>query len=103
MSAYQDYIDELRRLLHDVNDVMYPLADKLTYINDGRNRTVRDTGCYRLLQAPLYLSPNVEVFNFGGVTGVNITNQGAGYAPGTYALGVGAVAGAIAATGTYTV
>lgn len=83
---------------------MYPLADKLTYINDGRNRTVRDTGCYRILQSPIYLSPNVEVFNFGGVSGVNITNQGSGYAAGTYALGVGAVAGVTdVATGTYTV
>ena len=78
MSAYQDYLNDLNNLLHDANNQFWTLAQKIVYINNARLRVVRDTGCYRVLQ-PGYISPSLEVFPFGGVTGVNLTNAGTGY------------------------
>lgn len=79
MSAYSDYLDGLRELLHDANDKFWPLSEKLSYINNARERMVRDSGCYRVLQTPSYLSPSLEVIPFGGVSGVSITTAGTGY------------------------
>lgn len=50
MSAYSDYITAVRRLLHDANAQFWSDAELLDYINQARNRVVRDTGCYRNLQ-----------------------------------------------------
>lgn len=79
MSDWNDYITDLRRLLHDSSDRFWTLQEKTDYINRGRSRVVRDTGCNRILTTG-YLSPGVEVFNFGGVTGVGNIVGGTGYA-----------------------
>lgn len=99
MSDWNDYITDLRRLLHDSSDRFWTLQEKTDYINRGRSRIVRDAGCNRVLTTG-YLSPNIEVFNFGGVTGVGAIVPGTGYAasfPVTFTGGGGTGA---AATGT---
>jgi len=46
-----DYITECRRLLHDATGNFYTDAELTDYINQARQRVVRDTGCLRSLQA----------------------------------------------------
>ena len=45
-----DYITECRRLLHDANGNFYSDSELTDYINAGRTRLVRDTGCLRTYQ-----------------------------------------------------
>ena len=45
-----DYITECRRLLHDANGNFYSDSELTDYINQGRVRLVRDTGCLRTYQ-----------------------------------------------------
>ena len=44
------YITECRRLLHDANGNFYTDTELTDYINDARERLVRDTGCLRIVQ-----------------------------------------------------
>jgi hypothetical protein len=48
--ALSDYITECRRMLHDANGNFYTDAELTDYINQGRTRLVRDTGCLRTYQ-----------------------------------------------------
>ena len=50
MASLSSYITEVRRLLHDANGVFWDNAELTDYINDARERVVRDTGCLRTLQ-----------------------------------------------------
>ena len=50
MAALSDYITECRRMLHDANGNFYTDAELTDYINQGRARLVRDTGCLRTYQ-----------------------------------------------------
>ena len=60
------YITDTRRLLHDVNANFWTDAELTSYINDGRNTLVRDTGCNRVLQS--YNAPyNVETIDFSAL------------------------------------
>lgn len=61
-NTLSDYLFELRRLLHDPVDRMYPYADKVVYINKARERMARDSGCIRLLQQSLTLTAGVEKY-----------------------------------------
>jgi hypothetical protein len=79
------YIKETRRVLSDASARYWTDIDLMDYINEARMRTVVDTGCNRQLQTA-YLNSSTETFVFGGVTGVNITAGGSGFANGTYAL-----------------
>jgi hypothetical protein len=45
-----DYITDCRRLLHDANANFYSDTELTDYINQGRSRMVRDTGCLRTYQ-----------------------------------------------------
>ena len=45
-----DYITECRRMLHDANANFYTDSELTDYINQGRARLVRDTGCLRTYQ-----------------------------------------------------
>ena len=78
MSALNGYVTQVQRLLHDAAAQFYSVAELTDYINSARIRTVRDTGCYRVLQN-VWLSTGVETYQFGGVTGFQITNYGSGY------------------------
>ena len=50
MATLSSYITEVRRLLHDANGNFWSDAELTDYINDARQRVVRDTGCLRTLQ-----------------------------------------------------
>ena len=45
------YITQCRRLLHDANANFWTDQELTDYINDARNKLVRDTGCLRRLQS----------------------------------------------------
>jgi hypothetical protein len=44
------YITQVQRLLHDANFEFYKQPQLTSYINEARQRIVRDTGCLRVLQ-----------------------------------------------------
>ena len=51
MATLSSYITEVQRLLHDANSVFWSTAELTDYINDARERVVRDTGCLRTIQS----------------------------------------------------
>ena len=69
MATLNDYLSQVENLLHDVNNVFWTQSQLTSYINEARQRTVRDTGCLRNLQtttAPL-------AYNSTSLTGVSPT------------------------------
>lgn len=58
-----DYVEELRRLLHDPNDQYWPVADKIGYINEGIQRRDLDTGQNRVL-FPFTLTVGQDIYAF---------------------------------------
>ena len=56
------YITQVRRLLHDVNANFWTDPELTDYINEGRNRLVRDTGCLRKIQSSTLVA-NQEIYN----------------------------------------
>ena len=50
MATLSSYITECRRLLHDANANFWDDSELTDYINDARERVVRDTGCLRTIQ-----------------------------------------------------
>jgi hypothetical protein len=45
-----DYINDVRRLLHDASAKYWQDSELIDYINEARNRVVADTGCNRTIQ-----------------------------------------------------
>lgn len=72
MSAYSDYLSSVRRLLHDANGQFWSDSELLDYINQGRDRVVRDTGCYRILQSRNLTTPD-ETYSL--TTGFPTSNE----------------------------
>lgn len=70
MSAYSDYLTQVRRLLHDANGQFWSDSELNDYVNEGRKRTVKLTGCYRQLQS--FTTGTTGSFNFSsfGITPV---------------------------------
>jgi len=62
------YITQCRRLLHDANGNFYTDAELTDYINDARNRLVRDTGCLRTLFQAVTVT-NQEEYPFDSLVG----------------------------------
>lgn len=60
------YITQCRRLLHDANGNFYTDQELTDYINDARNRLVRDTGCLRTLQTRATVT-NQETYAFSSL------------------------------------
>lgn len=60
------YITQCRRLLHDANGNFYTDQELTDYINDARNRLVRDTGCLRTLQTSATVT-NQETYSFASL------------------------------------
>jgi hypothetical protein len=58
-----DYITETRRLLHDATAVFYTDAQITDYVNDARERVVRDTGCLRTIQNSV-VNNGQEVYDY---------------------------------------
>ena len=80
MPTLATYTLQTRRLLHDATGQYFGTSqdpNELTdYINAARNRLVRDTGCYRVLQiAPITAGQEAYSFNTGGVTGVQVLSS----------------------------
>jgi len=50
MATLSTYLTQVQRLLHDANGVFWSESELTDYINEARERTVRDTGCLRTLQ-----------------------------------------------------
>ena len=66
------YITQCRRLLHDANGNFYTTDELTDYVNDARNRLVRDTGCLRTLQTSATVT-NQEVYSFSSLPQGNQT------------------------------
>ena len=60
------YITECRRLLHDANANFYSNPELTDYINQARQRLVRDTGCLRTYQTSATVT-NQEVYTFSAL------------------------------------
>jgi len=60
------YITECRRLLHDANANFYSDSELTDYINNARQRLVRDTGCLRTYQTSATVT-NKEVYQFSSL------------------------------------
>jgi hypothetical protein len=50
MATLNDYLTQVENLLHDSSNVFWTQQQLTTYINEARERTVRDTGCLRVIQ-----------------------------------------------------
>lgn len=72
MTTLSDYIDKTRRLLHDTSGSYYTDSDLTSYINDARERVVRDTGCLRSMQT-LSLVASQETYDFSALSGGKTT------------------------------
>ena len=66
------YITECRRLLHDANANFYSNPELTDYINQARQRLVRDTGCLRTYQTSATVT-NQEVYTFASLPNAAFT------------------------------
>lgn len=66
MATLSSYITEVRRLLHDANGNFYSDSELTDYINNARNRLVRDTGVLRTLQSSS-IAANTETLAFSSL------------------------------------
>lgn len=67
----QGYVTAVQRLLHDANANFYPVPQLVDYINEARERVVRDTGALRTVQvttAPLAPVPGAPTPVFWSAT-----------------------------------
>ena len=67
MATLNTYITDVQRLLHDANGNFYTQQQLTDYINEARERVVRDTGCLRevvVTQTPCQVAPTATI---GGV------------------------------------
>jgi len=68
VATLSSYITQVRRLLHDANGNFYTDQQLTDYINEARERTVRDTGALReviVTQTPCQVAPSATI---GGVS-----------------------------------
>jgi hypothetical protein len=61
MPTLNDYLTQVENLLHDSTNVFWTQNQLTTYINEARERTVRDTGCLRTIQNT---STPISAFNY---------------------------------------
>lgn len=83
MATLSSYITQVRRLLHDANANFWSNQDLTAYINQARERVVRDTGCLRFIKQ-VNLLQNAEILNLsslpaGYLNSVTVTAGGSGY------------------------
>ena len=72
MTTLQSYITTTRRLLHDANANFWTDQELTDYINDARNRLVRDTGVNRLIQNSTVVQGQ-EVYTFSSLPQGSLT------------------------------
>ena len=78
MATLQTYLTATQRLLHDANAKYWTVSTLTDAINAACKRVVGDSGCNRQLQT-VYLSGNLELYTYGGVSGAIVTRAGSGY------------------------
>jgi hypothetical protein len=94
----QDYINQVRGLVHDAAAVDWTDAELTQYINNARTATALDMSCVRAFLPNLNFVQGTEVYSLTGVGGATVTNPGSGYssAPTVTISGDGTGATAIA-------
>jgi len=68
VATLNSYLTQVQRLLHDANNNFYSPSQLTDYINEARQRTVRDTGALRevvVTQTPCMVAPTATI---GGVS-----------------------------------
>jgi len=68
VATLNSYLTQVQRLLHDANNNFYTPQQLTDYINEARQRTVRDTGALRevvVTQTPCMVAPTATI---GGVS-----------------------------------
>jgi hypothetical protein len=82
MTTLQDYITITRRYLHDANANFWTDQELTDYINQGRDRLVRDTGINREIQNTVAINGQ-ELYTFdnsvGTVSGILVTAPGTNF------------------------
>jgi len=73
MATLSSYITEVQRLLHDANAVFWSTSELTDYINEARERVVRDTGCLRTLQVTSTPISNTGVVAINWANGLTVT------------------------------
>jgi len=77
MATLATYLLEVRRLLRDANGNYYSDSELTDYINDGRTRIVRDSGCNRILQT-ITLTAGTETVDYltlpQGINTIDVIN-----------------------------
>jgi hypothetical protein len=73
MATLSSYLTEVQRLLHDANAVFWSTSELTDYINDARERVVRDTGCLRTLQITNTPLSNTGVVAIPWSNGLTVT------------------------------
>jgi hypothetical protein len=71
-ATLQTYLTQTQRLLHDANYNFYTQTELTDYINEARNRLVRDTGCLRTIQTSSTVVSQ-ETYPFSGLPQGNLT------------------------------
>lgn len=99
MATLQSYLTATQRLLHDANFKYWSQPTLIDAINTAQRRTVGDSGCYRNLQT-IYLSPGLELYGYGSVSGGIVTLGGSGYTAVPSVTFGPAPAGGVTAIGT---
>lgn len=96
----QEYIDQVRGLVHDQQIQDWSNAELTALINNARKRVALDLHCVRRFYTGINLITNQEIYPiYGGVAGVAITNGGTGY-PAVPTVTIAAPASGVTATAT---
>ena len=66
MTTLQDYITQVRLLLHDTNSNFWTDNQLTLYVNQAREQLVRDTGCNRVLQTSATIT-NQETYTYASL------------------------------------
>ena len=57
------YLTQVQRLLHDLNNQYWPVAELTDYCNEARNRIAQDTKCLRQIVPGMSLTAQQESYN----------------------------------------
>ena len=107
ISTAQDYIDQVRRNIHDTASSDFTDPQLLGMVNEARQRVALDTHCYRQFITGLNTVAQQETYLYNGALGgVSVTNGGTGYVNPTVSFiggsGSGASASAVLSGGVIT-
>lgn len=85
MNTLQDYLNQVRALVHDANKADFSDATLTNFVNQARTRVSLDTHCVRgffseVTGNALNTIPDAETYLYDGtVGGITVNNPGAGY------------------------